>query len=182
MYTRWISLGGYWEQILWWKEKEDCLPTVVPALLIQHRKFCGWLVFFFFPSSKFSHHDWHCNFCFPCQAQQRQHFLCVPSCASVESQPIKRTWLNPVVCVVEGIMECSHDNFYCQGSNLWQGKKDSISNRCKLFPKESGAQSLPSSWICISTSFLTHRTAEEFRGSLKISLDNEMCQHSSACP
>lgn len=92
-----------------------------------------------------------------------------PYCASVESQPIGQAWTNPVVFVAAGIMESSRDCVCCQGCDLWQGKKDSLTN----LPRGSGAQSLPSLWICIAVPFLTCRTAEEFRDSLEVSFVNE---------
>lgn len=56
----------------------------------------------------------------------RSRTLFDPYCASVESQPIGQAWTNPVVFVAAGIMESSHDCVCCQGCDLWQGKKDSL--------------------------------------------------------
>lgn len=157
-----------------WEEGADCLPTVVSAPLIQHSKkvLGGWL--FCNPPPLKIEPSWlrHYNVSFPWQAQQRQDSVC-------QSQPVKRTW--PQSVQGKGLWTCSHDSFCCQGSNLWQKKKDSVSNCCKLFPKGSGALSLPSSWICITASFWTHRTAEEFRGSLKISSVDEMDLSARCC-
>lgn len=65
------------------------------------------------------------RFCFPRQAGQRQHLVCVCVCVfpAVKSQPVRRTGPNPVSVQWKGIMECSHGNLCCQSSNLWQGKR-----------------------------------------------------------
>jgi len=105
------------------RKKEDGFPTVDAALQYSRvKKFCCYI---FSPQPSRLR---HCNFYLPCQAQQRPDSGCVPHCASMASQPIKRSSPSPVVCAVEGIMQCSPDDFCCQGSSLWQGKKDNISN------------------------------------------------------